>query len=361
MSEMRSALLLTLEFPPQVGGVASYLSGFVQALRGAGRAVTVLAPPLGRGLFPWRRLILPAWHAVRKEKPSVLIISHALPVGYIALLMRTFARLPYVVIVHGLDVLLPQRNPWKRFWLKMVLMGARGIIANSEFTKKEVVRFRLAEKTVMVVYPCVNEKLVTIGADAVFAAPSGKKILLTIGRLVARKGHDTVIRALPAIAAQVPEILYIVGGDGPERERLTRLARELGIAERVLFLGAVPEINIPALYAAADIFVMPTRQIGADVEGFGLVFLEANAFGKPVVGGRSGGVPEAIVDGETGLLVPPDDPQALAEAVIRIFKNPDLMARLGERGRERVREEFRWEVQIEKVLSRLANSASRFR
>lgn len=342
-------LLLTLEFPPQIGGVASYLAGFVEALRGAGRPVTVLIAPLGRGLFSWRHQIITTWRAVRREQSSVLVISHVLPVGYTALILRFCARLPYIVIVHGLDVLAPQGNPWKRFWLMVILKNAHAVIANSEFTKKEVVRLGIAETLVVVVYPCVNERLITVGADAVFAAPSGKRILLTLGRLVARKGHDAVIRTLPAIAAQVPEVLYIIAGDGPERRRLEQLARELGVSERVLFLGAVPEINIPALYAAADIFVMPTRQIGADVEGFGLVFLEANAFGKPVVGGRSGGVSEAIVDGETGLLVPPNDPAALAEAVLRLWQNSDLAARLGERGRERVREEFRWEVQIQKI------------
>lgn len=344
-----SLLLLTLEFPPQVGGVASYLAGLVEALRGVGRAVTVLAPPLGRGLFSWRRMLPTAWRAVHNRRPSVLIISHVLPVGYVALLLRSLARLPYIVIVHGLDVLLPQQFPWKRFWLKVILKNARAIIANSEFTKEEVIRMGIPEQAVTVVYPCVSERLMRDGAVSSFTVPSGKRVLLTIGRLVSRKGHDTVIRAFPAIAAEVPEALYIIAGDGPERGRLEELAREMGVAERVLFLGNVPQINIPALYAAADIFVMPSRQIGADVEGFGLVFLEANAFGKPVVGGRSGGVPEAIIDGETGFLVPPNDAAALAAAVLRLWQNPDLATRLGARGRERVREEFRWEVQIQKI------------
>jgi len=270
-------------------------------------------------------------------------------VGYIALVLRFCTHLPYIVIVHGFDVLAPHDNPWKHFWLKVILKNARAVIANSEFTKKEVRRLGIPEKSVVAVYPCVDKRLMVLGMEAAFAAPNRRKTLLTVGRLVARKGHDTVIRALPAIAAEFPDILYTIAGDGPLRERLERLAREMGVAERVSFLGGVAEPALSALYTASDIFVMPARQIGADVEGFGLVFLEANAFGKPVVGGRSGGVPEAVADGETGILVPPDDPAALAEVVTRLLKNPDLATRLGARGRERAREEFRWEVQIQKI------------
>ena len=143
-----------------------------------------------------------------------------------------------------------------------------------------------------------------------------------------------------------PNLRYVLVGYGPYREDLERAASELGIASHVLFAGKVPHEELLDYFAVSDVFVMPSHvnEAQCDVEGFGIVFLEANACGKPVVGGRSGGIPDAIVEGETGLLVDPLSPQAVADALGRLLDDPALARRLGEQGRTRALQDFAWPV-----------------
>jgi len=172
---------------------------------------------------------------------------------------------------------------------------------------------------------------------------SDQPLLLTVGRLVPRKGIDTVLRALPSIAERCPDVAYVVVGTGPDRSRLQGLADHLGVQDRVRFVGDVDHDRLPLYYSAADLFVMPAREDPPDVEGFGLVFLEANACGTPVIGARSGGIPDAIHDGETGLLVPPNAPEAFADAAVRVLTDPDLAETLARQGRHRAVNEASWD------------------
>ena len=185
-----------------------------------------------------------------------------------------------------------------------------------------------------------------------------RPMLLTVGRLVPRKGIDTVLRALPRVAASVPEVRYVVAGTGPDRDRLERLAVRQGVRDRVHFVGHVPDDALPVYYSAADLFVMPAREAPPDVEGFGLVFLEANACGTPAVGARAGGVPDAIVDGETGLLVPPSDPAALGSALASLLQSPERLAALGRQGRTRTVHTANWDRVADRVYHALVEVAS---
>jgi phosphatidylinositol alpha-1,6-mannosyltransferase len=187
---------------------------------------------------------------------------------------------------------------------------------------------------------------------------SDRPLLLTVGRLVRRKGVDTVLRALPAIAQNGPDVAYVVVGTGPDRPRLERLAARLGVLDRVRFVGEVNHDRLPLYYSAADLFVMPAREDPPDVEGFGLVFLEANACGTPVIGARTGGIPDAVVDGETGLLVPPNAPEALAEAATRVLTVPALADTLGHQGRRYVTETAHWGRTAHRAHALLATSLS---
>jgi len=182
------------------------------------------------------------------------------------------------------------------------------------------------------------------------------KILLTISRLVPRKGIDTVLRALPYILKAVPDACYLIGGDGPDQERLTLLAQHLGVADHVRFLGRIPYDNLRLYYNVGDVFVMPSREDVPYVEGFGIVFLEANACGKPVVGASSGGIPDAVQDGETGLLVTPDDVAGLADALIRLLTDTQFAATLGLNGRQQVLEEANWDRVADCLYNWLAPS-----
>ena len=280
-----------------------------------------------------------------------------------------------------------QQSWRKRRIGKKILENAKLVVANSEFTKEVVTEIGVAPERVrrrelslatpqnVVVYPCPNISPDVKHEDVEVLRRRlglvGKKVLLTLGRVVERKGHDLVIAALPEILKHVPEAVYVVTGDGPDLPRLQKLvARDFmsrpsgtqgaALQNSVRFVGAISDVDRPLYYALCDLFVMPSRQIGPirargrlwrptsngikpDVEGFGLVFLEAALFGKPSIGGRSGGIPEAILDGATGALVDPNDPGAFARVAVQFLHDDALRYELGQNAKARVLHEFRWE------------------
>jgi phosphatidylinositol alpha-1,6-mannosyltransferase len=177
------------------------------------------------------------------------------------------------------------------------------------------------------------------------------QVILTVGNLVARKGHDTTICALPRLLQRVPDVTYLIVGDGPNLNQLETLATRLGVRNRVIFAGRMADEVLAEVYALCDVFVMSSRVNldEKDVEGFGIVFLEASACAKPVIGGRSGGVPEAIVDGVTGLLIDPNDPRQLSDTIALLLTDREFANRLGEQGRVRAVNDFSWRRVADKV------------
>lgn len=180
-----------------------------------------------------------------------------------------------------------------------------------------------------------------------------RTLLLTVGRLVRHKGIDTVLRALPTLAEDCPDVAHVIAGAGPDRSRLERIADRRGVRGRVRFVGEIDHDRLPLYYSAADLFVMPAREDPPSVEGFGLVFLEANACGTPVIGTCTGGIPDAIREGETGLLVPPNAPDALAEAAVHVLTSPEVAERLGRQGRHRAVHEANWDVIADRIYDLL--------
>jgi phosphatidylinositol alpha-1,6-mannosyltransferase len=159
-----------------------------------------------------------------------------------------------------------------------------------------------------------------------------------------------IIRALPQVIKQIPQAVYLIIGSGPSQKILEDLVNQNGLRDQVKFLGAVPQHDLSAYYYLCHVLAMPNRQLeNGDVEGFGTVFLEANLFGKPVIGGRSGGAPEAIINGKTGLLVSPTSVDEITAALIKILSDPAYGERLGMQGLERVVNEFDWPTQTEKI------------
>jgi phosphatidylinositol alpha-1,6-mannosyltransferase len=170
-----------------------------------------------------------------------------------------------------------------------------------------------------------------------------RPVLLTLCRLVRRKGVDIVIRAMPDILTDHPETLLLVAGEGPERRVLERLAHHEGVADSVRFLGAVPYAALPEYLSAADVFVLTPRHVPPDVEGFGLVYLEAGACERPVIGTRTGGIGDAVRDGVTGLLVPPENARAVAGAVHLLLSDPSVAREFGRAGRSHALDHANWE------------------
>jgi phosphatidylinositol alpha-1,6-mannosyltransferase len=175
--------------------------------------------------------------------------------------------------------------------------------------------------------------------------------LLTVGRLQRRKGHDHVIEALSGLVASHPHLRYVIVGDGEDRARLERIAADRGIADRVVFAGIVPPETLSAYYSAADLFVHPNRVETGDFEGFGIVFLEAAAASLPVIGGNTGGVPEAVSDGRTGVLVSGTDVEQLRAAIVRFADDPLLRMSMGRAGREMVASAFDWSSAARKLTA----------
>ena len=371
---MKKLLIATIEFPPQKGGIANYLAGFAGALPADG--VAVLAPRhvgaenfdsrkqykiyrknlISRMSFVWPKwlpLLFHLWRTARREKTEAILVGQVLPVGTAVMILNKFLHLPYFVSCHGMDILTAASSPRKKKLLNKILEQASGVVANSEFTRNELMKLGVPENKITIVYPCPGdvtgitpEKILEIKNRLGLA---DKKIILTVGRLVARKGQDKVIEALPKILARVPNIIYVIVGDGPEKEKLQILSSKLQVENNILFTGEISEEKKTAFYQLCDVFIMTPRQIGPDVEGFGMVYLEANQYGKPVVAGKSGGVAEAVIDGVTGLVVNPEDTNQISEAVIKLLTDDLLAKKMGEQGRERVEKEFRWEIQAEKL------------
>jgi phosphatidylinositol alpha-1,6-mannosyltransferase len=176
-------------------------------------------------------------------------------------------------------------------------------------------------------------------------------LIVTVGRLVKKKGHETVLRSLPAVLKRFPQVKYLIAGDGPERERLENLANGLGLTACVRFAGNVPNYNVGDFYRAADIFCLLNQEDATgDIESFGMVFIEAGATGKPVVGGRSGGTAQSIIDGRTGMLCEPGNSSQLSDLLILLLSRCDLRKRMGDSGLMRARDDFNWQSRVEQLL-----------
>ncbi|MEA3272402.1 MAG: glycosyltransferase family 4 protein, partial [Patescibacteria group bacterium] len=340
-------LLITLEFPPDKGGVANYLAGICSVFKN----VDILKPKLFRFFWPrWTSVFFQAFKIIRQNKTEMIIVSHVLPIGYVALVFKKLLGIPYIVFTHGMDVLLPQKNQHKKFWLKKILQNARLVVANSEFTQNVILNLigdsENKKIKTEVIYPCPNPKIKTLQFNRDL---SKKKVILTVGRLVARKGIDKVIEAMPKILKELPNAVYMIVGDGPLKKELREIVKEKKLGDKIIFCGDVQDSEMHVYYGMSDIFIMPSRNLDGDVEGFGIVYLEAALFGKPSIAGKDGGAPEAVLDGETGILVNSLNTDEIADAIIRLLKDDELRQRFGANAKERVVREFTWEKQVEKL------------
>lgn len=335
--------LVTLDYPPEKGGVARYLGNLVAASNGE---VDVFVDAAAKKNW------LPSIKKIRSLKTegyAYVLISHLLPLGTAAWVARLFGGPRYAVLIHGLDLRLAQASARKSWIAKRVLRRAGLVIANSEFTAQEIRRFD----------PKLKPAVLTPGVEPMtfpdrvmsrtrLGIRNDEFIILAVCRLVMRKGIDQLIQALGRLPSNAR---LVVIGDGPDARRLKELARSL--EERVTFIARAGDEERNAWYASADVFALPIREEGEDVEGFGIVFLEAAQAGLPVVAGQSGGGGEAVVDQETGLLVDPMDTTALVDVLNRLIHDQGLRSALGRAGRTRVMRDFQWKDRWQKLQSLL--------
>jgi phosphatidylinositol alpha-1,6-mannosyltransferase len=276
------------------------------------------------------------------------------PEGLVAWALRWFYGLPYLLYAHGEEILIALSSRKLAWLLPRIYRGAAAIIANSHHTKTLLQNIGLDTSRIHVIHPGVHIQSFCASSEAaqhirqkhyLGVAP----MLLTVGRLQRRKGQDMVIQALLHIRQRIPQVKYIIVGTGEELATLTTLAQELGVQDSVVFAGSVSDQELGAYYAACDIFIMPNRQIGGDIEGFGMVYLEAGAAGKPVIGGINGGTDDAILDGVTGIRVDGNSSFEIANAVIDLLSMPDRAKAMGVCGRRRVESEFTWDAVVQRT------------
>ena len=393
------ALLLAQEFPPMVsGGIAAYYYNLCQALHGD---VAVLVPGAARQrdfdrgqTFPVYRLRTPvqpisfmrsgrwtlwrlpyiayialaqyllfAWHGWRRLRgePGAMLLAGHLYLAPLARFLARSLRRRYAVCLHGGELHRYWHIPAVRRAMLWGLNGAAFLVVNSRHTCDQYrARGVHLDLPIHILYPGVDVErfrpdLSSMEARQHLGLHDRGPVLLSVARLVEWKGQDTVLRALPRIRQVYPEVRYVVAGAGPFRPNLERLAMELGLQDVVCFAGFVADEDLPAYYAAADLVVLPSREIrpGVPVEGFGITLMEAAASGKPVVAGNLGGTADAVVHGVTGLLVDPCEPDAVAGAVLRLLQDPVVAAEMGAAGRERAVSEFTWTMQARRLRSLL--------
>lgn len=255
-----------------------------------------------------------------------------------------FKKIPYVVAAHGLEY---NKNKWAV--IARNLNGAARVVPVSRFTADSLESMGVDRGRIEVInngatIHSVNELDVRARHGL-----QGKALLLTVGHLNIRKGHDKVIEALPLIRKKVPNVHYLIVGEGPNRKRLEEQAGSAGLTDKVTFVGYVPDDELGAYYKASDLFIMLSRELPGNAEGFGIVYLEAGGLEKAVVAGRSGGTADAVIDGQTGVLVDPEDIGDVAAVVSELLLDPKKRERLGLNGKRRVAEEYTWDKVAKKV------------
>jgi phosphatidylinositol alpha-1,6-mannosyltransferase len=371
-------LLLTYDFPPIGGGIARWMAELAKRYPPGSLVVStgqhqdspdvdstfpnrVDRLPLAarklrtlRGLLFWSRRA-----AVLTRECGVEFIwcGNMKPAAYPAKWTMERLGTPFGVLLHGGDLLILQhqihQSLLKRRTARALISSAAVLVANSRWTRERCLTL-LSELELEAGDDLVQ--VVPLGADHVFFRPGvdttaararyglGEgRWLLSVARLSRHKGVDTALKALASLGSRYPDLRYAVVGSGEELGALEEEAHHLGVGDRVQFLTEVPDRDLPALYNVAHVYLGVSRLMEQRVEGFGISIAEASACGIPVVAGRSGGIPEAVRDGETGFLVDAERPDAVAEAVARLLDEPELRSRLGAAGRRAVETYYNWD------------------
>jgi phosphatidylinositol alpha-1,6-mannosyltransferase len=237
---------------------------------------------------------------------------------------------------------------------RLVCRRARWLFANSKYTAGLLEGAGVPQSKLCVIHPGVDTERFRPNVDGSSIRerflPTGGLLLLSVGRLVRRKGFDLAIRAVSLLRSSFPNLRYLLVGEGPDRPYLETIIRDLGLGDIVELTGKVSDNDLPKYYSACDVFVHPNRIVGVDVEGFGIVFLEAASAGRPAIGGRNGGVPEAVEDGESGLLVGGEDVEELAGALKPLLDSSDRRRRMGGLARRRALERFSWQAAAARLI-----------
>jgi phosphatidylinositol alpha-1,6-mannosyltransferase len=388
-----SQLLLVYDFPPMGGGIARWMGELARRFPAGSLIVSTGQHPAGpesdrQFHNPVDRLPVVS-HSLRTVQGTACWSRRAMalaksftvgftwcgnikPAAYPAWWMKTRLELPYGVMLHGGDLLIlrrqASRSAVKRRVARALLQSASVLVTNSAWTAS-LCRTLLQDLDITMEPDRV--RTVPLGTDPERFRPGldqsqvrarygldGRRWLLSVARLTAHKGIDTALRVLAGFGDRYPDLGYVVVGSGDGLSQLEALARELGVRDRVSFLGSVPDHDLAAIYNCAEVYLGLSRIMPERVEGFGISLVEASASGVPVLATRTGGIPEAVREGETGLLVEADQPEQISAALRLLLDDRVLACRLGAAGRRAVESFYNWD-RVASDLARMGHEYSR--
>ena len=367
----KKILFITNDFGPRTGGIETFVIGLIERIKE--KEVIVFTSAQGdtaqydqqwlnkygvqvirdrsKILLPSRRVTKKAKEIVELHGIDVLVFGAAAPLALMAPALRKSGIKKIIALTHGHEVWWAKIFPFN-LSMRRIGKAVDHLTYLGEFTRNAIARSltqRSADAMVKIApgidtshfipQPDAMQKRITLGLE-------DKKIIISVGRLVHRKGQDKLIEAMPAILQKVPNAYLLLVGEGPYRSHLEKLAKKLSLNENITFAGRILYDKLPSYLSAADLFAMPSRSrfFGLEVEGLGIVYLEASACGIPVVAGNSGGAPDAVLDGLTGLCVDGTDINQIAQAVIDICSEAKRASNMGSAGRNWIVDQWRWEI-----------------
>lgn len=369
-------LIITWNFPPRRGGMENLLSGLCSHLRKNHPLLVITSfASVARKEQDW--LFRPRWPGLLLfflyalcqgffllwRNPGVkVVLGGSAVVSPLVVLLAGLLRRKAVILVHGLDLIYP--NTFYQILCVRWIRRCDGVIANSAYTASLAQQKEVERDSIHVIPPGVDmESFASLGTEAAKKEMGleGRKVLLFVGRLARRKGiKEFLKRSFPKVVAEVPEVCFVIVGENPVESMIHRddvmdelrgIVREMRLENHVRLLGWLNDDGLAKIYQASDLLVLPVLSMKDDVEGFGIVIVEAAAAGKPAVATRVGGIPDAIEDGKSGVLVEPGDYGLLSGVIIDLLQNDQARLALGQYAQRRAREEFSWEFIIRKYES----------
>jgi phosphatidylinositol alpha-1,6-mannosyltransferase len=293
---------------------------------------------------------------IQQKNITELHCGRVLPEGVIAWLLNIFTGIPYVCYVHGEDLETAKSSREQYFICGQVIKRAKMIVCNSQNSANIVAEFGDSAKAkARVMHPGVDKNIF-------FPAPvnqqtkdalgwSKRRVALTVGRLQARKGQDMMIKAVPKIVEKYPDFLYAIVGGGEQKQELLSLVADLNLTEHVMFMSEISDEQMIQCYQQCDVFILPNRTIGQDIEGFGMVLVEAQSCGKAVIAGDSGGTKETMIENETGIIIDATIESNISNALLTLFNDTNKLEKMGENARQHVLDNLDWSALVDRAES----------
>ena len=373
-------LCITNDFGPRAGGIETFVIGLIERLP---KDSVIVYTSSQEGSEPFdqawlqnfgvrvirdkSKILLPSLRVgravrkvIRENSISTVFFGAAAPLGLLSHGLRGAGATRIVALTHGHEVW------WSKVWpfswaIRRIGDGTDHLTYLGEFTRSQISRAlsSRAGEAMVKIAPGIDTEHFSPQKDSISLREqlglTDKKVIVSVGRLVHRKGQDTLVESLPKILSAVSDAHLLFIGEGPYRDYLMKRADELGVAGAITFIGRIQYAQLPRYICVGDIFAMPSRSrlAGLEVEGLGIVYLEASACGLAVIGGKSGGAPDAVLEGETGFAVDGSSADAVADAAIKLLHNPELAKAMGARGRQWIIDEWRWELWSSRFASLL--------